>query len=538
MPFLLLLLGVYIATGMRYQTVQEVLVIVAGTGIVAAMRTGRLSARMAVEASLAVTSLAFSMGALGQTPFDVSSVCFMAIVPLSASFLGGFRHGVQWAAFSMLLGLVSIYLGFHGWTFPDHDENPALTISINFTIQLVIILVLAKTYGDEREGALVKVRAADRAKSVFLANVSHEIRTPMNGVVGMTEVLLQDHLTDAQRSQLEVIQRSGRALVLLINDLLDVARLEEGRFDLTLVTFDLKTLLSDIATLYRPLAQAKGVALESTIGAGVPNSVRGDALRLRQVLSNLLSNAVKFTVTGAVRLAVDSDGDRVSFAVEDTAPGIPASARARLFQRFEQGDASATRRLGGTGLGLALSREFVRLMGGDLVHDAAFATGSRFTFSVVLPWSAALEVPKPANSSVAPRGGPPVLVVDDNPVNLAVARSLVDKAGCDVVTVSTAREALQVIQTTELLLVLMDVQMPEMDGLEATRQIRRLPGEAGKLAVVALTASATPEDLAACRAAGMNEILAKPLDFATLVHLLRRYPEARRPEPDVAPPNA
>jgi CheY-like chemotaxis protein len=233
------------------------------------------------------------------------------------------------------------------------------------------------------------------------------------------------------------------------------------------------------------------------------------------VLSNLLSNAVKFTTEGQVRLVVDLVGEQVRVAVEDTGPGIPEAVRPRLFQRFEQGDATATRRAGGTGLGLALSREFVGLMGGTLEHDAAWHPGSRFVFSVTLPTEPADFTPVP----VAPRGpvgSGLVLVVDDNPINLAVARTLVRRAGFEVQTATNGREALEAVQRQPFTLVLMDVQMPQMDGLEASRQIRALPGVVGQVRIVGLTASAMPEDLAACREAGMSSVLAKPIDVAAL----------------------
>ncbi len=522
-PLLVALLAMYVANGWHVQVWVQSLTIAAGVGLVGGLRRGLPSA-VAAQGSLAAVTVNFAVGAVAQTPFDPSTVFFLVIVPLAGAFTGGLRRGLAWAGIVTVVGLTSLNLGYRGYTVPDVDPRPDVTMSINFVFLVVVMTALVKTYLEERDAAIARISAADRAKSVFLANVSHEIRTPMNGVVGMTEVLLQDELTASQREHLGVIRRSGQSLVLLINDLLDLARLEEGRFELAPVRFDLHLLLADIAQLYGPLAEAKGVALHLELAPEVPAAVRGDALRLRQVLSNLLSNAVKFTTQGTVRCAVSLEGERVGFAVEDTGVGIPEAVRPRLFQRFEQGDASATRRAGGTGLGLALSREFVRLMGGRLEHDPAWAPGSRFTFSIELPTVAA-EALRPS-APRRPEGGSPrghVLVVDDNPINLMVARSLVVNAGFTVQTASNGKEALAAAQVTTFCLVLMDVQMPEMDGLEASRQIRALPGELGHVPIVGLTASAMPEDRAACLQAGMVEVLAKPVDLRALTAALDRH---------------
>ncbi len=523
-PLLLMMLGLYIWNDMGAQVVVQSLTIVGAIAVLAALRFG-MPLNGVIDASLTVVTLSFIGTALGQTPFDPSVIFFLSIVPLAAGFAAGMRRGMSWAFISALSGVVALQLGQRGYTFSDPDRDIAFTMSLNLVFQLGLSVLYAKMYTDERERSLSKARAADRAKSVFLANVSHEIRTPMNGVVGMTEVLLQSELSVEQREQLEVVQRSGQALVLLINDLLDFARLEEGRLELAPVPFDLRMLVDDLGKLYAPLAQEKKIALTLSVALEVPSMVQGDALRLRQVLSNLLSNAVKFTVEGTVCFEVNMLGDRVQFAVVDTGPGIPASVRPRLFHRFEQGDASATRRAGGTGLGLALSREFVRLMGGSLEHDASYTQGSRFSFSVQLKVAGTTKA-IPAIHKMLPRLrglSKPVLVVDDNPVNLAVARGLLGRAGYQVQTAVNGREAVKAAQSGSWGLVLMDMQMPEMDGLEATRQIRALSGEAGKVPVIALTASAMPEDFAACLQSGMNDVLAKPIDVTALLSVLSRY---------------
>ncbi|MFZ5444587.1 MAG: ATP-binding protein [Myxococcota bacterium] len=519
-PLILLLLMMYVANGLRFQAANQIATIGAGMALLLSYRLGA-PLDLLRTGSLVVMALTFAAAALGQTPWDISSLFFLTLVPVAASFLGGFGWGVRWASFSAALGLVTVALGQHGVSFPDVDPSPTATLTTNFLFQMVLGMVLARTWADERERALVKVQAADRAKSIFLANVSHEIRTPMNGILGMTELLLKDELSADQRGQLEVVQRSGHALVLLINDLLDLARLEEGRFELVVAPFELRALLNDLVKLYSPLATERGLTLTLELDADLPARVRGDALRVRQVLSNLLSNAVKFTSRGTVRLTARREGAAVRFSVEDTGTGIPEALRSRLFQRFEQGDAAATRRTGGTGLGLALSHDFVARMGGTLALDEAYTGGARFTFALPLPVDDAAPARVEPTTPTALTGR--VLVVDDNPINLAVARGLLTRAGLEVHTATNGRDAVREAGEHAWSLVLMDLQMPEMDGLEATRLIRQLPGAAARVPIVALTASAMPEDVEACQAAGMNDVLPKPIDVRHLAVLLQRY---------------
>ncbi len=528
-PLVVLLLLMYLFHGWRYQVGVQVATLVSGAVLMAGVKRG-WRARRVIDASLAVTVCTFTIGAHGQTPYDPSSIFMTAIVPMGAGFTGNFRRGVAWTVPVVLLGIGSLALGATGATWPDVDPSPTTTMSLNFVFLAALTLVFAKTFAEERHRALQQAHAADLAKSAFLANVSHEIRTPMNGVLGMTEVMLQQAPAPEQREQLEIIRRSGQAMVLLINDLLDLARVEAGRLHTVVARLELHTLVDDLTRLYGPLAEARGLGFTVTVGPGVPRAVMGDGLRLRQVLTNLLANAVKFTTEGRVSLRVDLEGPRVRFAVCDTGPGISPSLRPRLFHRFEQGDASSARRAGGTGLGLALSHELVQLMGGELVFDEAVEHGTCFRFSLALPL--ADEPVEPAPVAVPERLGGRVLIVDDNAVNLAVARSLVGRAGCEVHTAANGRQALEAAQASAWDLVLMDVQMPEMDGLEATRRIRALPGAAARVPIVALTASAMPTEVGACLEAGMNEVLAKPLNPQALVGALARHLAAGKGKPE------
>jgi CheY-like chemotaxis protein len=287
--------------------------------------------------------------------------------------------------------------------------------------------------------------------------------------------------------------------------------------------------VDDVARLYTPQAGARGTSLKRTIGAEVPRFIRGDALRLRQVLSNLVGNAVKFTSNGSITLTLGARGDQLRFEVTDTGVGIAPEAQASLFKPFQQGDASTTRRFGGTGLGLALARELVLLMRGSIGVSSKLGEGATFWFQV--PCVAARDgaraqtpLPQlaPATAGQAAISGR-VLVVDDNEVNLLVARALVERAGCEVEVARDGLEAVRALESSPFALVLMDCQMPVLDGFEATRRIRQLPGEPGRTPVVALTASAMPEELAECRRAGMDDCLTKPLVRAQLERVLKTW---------------
>jgi len=343
----------------------------------------------------------------------------------------------------------------------------------------------------------------------------------MNGVLGLTDLLLQSELSREQREQLELLQRSGRALVVLLNELLDMSKVEAGKMVLDPVDFDLRRLLEDLKALHQPVAHARGLTLALEL-TGLPPAVHGDALRLGQVLNNLVHNAIKFTPRGSVTVAVRSpDAGRFLFEVRDTGSGIAPDALPRLFSPFAQAEAGTTRRYGGTGLGLALSRELVALMGGALEVESAAGHGTTLRFSISLEASvAALVDAVPLPQEPRPATTLPVLVVDDNPINLLVACGLVQKAGYRTVTATNGEEALRVVQSQPLAMVLMDCHMPVMDGYEATERIRTLDSDVALLPVIALTASALPEELERCRQSGMNDCLIKPVSLAMVERAL------------------
>ncbi|MDH5254721.1 MAG: ATP-binding protein [Gammaproteobacteria bacterium] len=375
---------------------------------------------------------------------------------------------------------------------------------------------------------------ASRSKSEFLARMSHEIRTPMNGVLGMAELLLATGLDERQRRFGETIQQSGQALLAIINDILDFSKIEAGRLQMESVPFDVREVVEGTVQLLAEQARRKGLSLVSIAPPGDLPQVRGDPARLRQVLTNLVGNAVKFTDRGevVVRFSAGSEANGMAellFEVADTGVGIAAGNQARIFESFSQEDGSTTRRYGGTGLGLAISKQLVELMGGTIGVTSEPGRGATFRFTVRLPAVAGVPVALAGNGTgpAAHQGSwqrlrGRVLLVEDNVVNQAVAIGMLDVLGVDVTVASDGREALDRLAVAQFDAVLMDCQMPLMDGFEATRVIR---GREGGLAlpIIALTANAVVGDRERCLAAGMNEYLSKPFKLEQLSDVLGRY---------------
>jgi signal transduction histidine kinase len=382
---------------------------------------------------------------------------------------------------------------------------------------------------EQLQAAREAAEAASRVKSQFLANMSHEIRTPLHGMLGMARQLLQAPLPAAQRQQAQIIERSGRLLLGVIDDVLDFSRIEAGRLELEREPFDLVQLARDAVALFEPQAQAKGLALQLALPPDVTQAwLLGDSLRLSQILNNLLSNAVKFTPAGSVVLQLGArEKGHWRVAVRDTGIGLSAADQRRILEPFMQADSSTTRRFGGTGLGLAIVRSLVHLHGSELGLDSAPGQGTEFWFVLELPLAPEPHQESPAVPICVRAGGLEgrrALVAEDNEVNMALACAMLQALDMDARQAANGEEAVRAYEQERPDVVLMDMHMPKMDGLEATRRIRALEAACGwaRAPIVALTASALPEDRQRCFEAGMDDVLIKPFQPAQLQALLER----------------
>jgi signal transduction histidine kinase/CheY-like chemotaxis protein len=387
--------------------------------------------------------------------------------------------------------------------------------------------------------ARLEATAANRAKSDFLAVMSHELRTPLTSASGFIDLLAgTDGLTRQQRRYVELVGTANGALLTVIDDILDFSKVETGQLKLERLVCSPRELVDDTLAIVRPLAAAKGLQLESTIHSDVPDSLTGDRARLRQVLLNLLNNAIKFTGSGSVTVDVrpqpSADGrERLRFSVADTGIGIPSTDQERVFEPFSQADGSLSRRHGGTGLGLSICRKLVALMDGEIGIISDGVRGSTVWFTACLP---SAHESKPNLSSEAPEMGMArILVVDDIDINREIIEAYLNLGGYSVDTAASASEAIRMLQAERYDLVLMDIQMPEMDGVTATRRIRSLPDSIKNIPIIAMTGNVLPAQVRSFIEAGMNGHIGKPIERATLYDNIQRWlPKADAVEIDVA----
>jgi signal transduction histidine kinase/CheY-like chemotaxis protein len=534
-------------------------------------RRGELLSWCAV--SLALCALVFS----GAPDPAGAKLPFVFVVQATVVW-AAMRFGVSTASLATLLVMSVAALSTGGGRGPFHAADPQrglfvlwLYCATTALVQLSITALQAvrrRAEDELREGraaledALASARAATQAKGAFLANMSHELRTPLNGVLGFAQLALDEDPPARVREQLAEIHRSGNTLLRLLNDLLDFSKIEAGKLELEREPISLAELAQRACKVARLQAEPKGVRVEASIDPALPARVRGDALRFEQILTNLLGNAVKFTDRGEVALDLragspPAGGDRetsVVLSVRDTGIGMTDAQRARLFQPFEQADGSTTRRFGGTGLGLVVTRRLVELMGGTI--DVASEPGQGTTFTVTLrfpiaplaqlePIAAGPPASTPARSeppvlAEEQRGrytGKRVLVVEDGIVNQRITKAMMQKLGFEVDIAEDGRLALEKVASASppFNLVLMDVHMPEMDGLEATRALRKLHTKEA-LPIVALTAGAFEDDERASRDAGMNGHVTKPTRLAALARVVGEVLKADEAVGAAAPP--
>jgi signal transduction histidine kinase/CheY-like chemotaxis protein/HPt (histidine-containing phosphotransfer) domain-containing protein len=531
------------------------LVVLLGLGVLAVLRRPDpprwLGAFTCVMDVSLVTALHLALFFTGSTVFG--SVSGFSLYFLSLAFIS-VRQDTRLCVLGGLTTLTEYGL-MAGWLSELSIAHQVIRLLFLAAAMAVSIAIVNQSRGylrelsrlvDERTRDLqqekARAEAASQAKGEFLANMSHEIRTPLNTVLGLTALVLRSPLAPGQKEKLQLVQQSGEALLAVISDVLDVSKIEAGRLELELAPLPVRACVDEALTLVAHKAAGKGLPVHCRVGDEVPAAVESDASRLRQILVNLLDNAVKFTERGEVRLevaAVPADGGRVElrFIVRDTGIGIAAEALERLFKPFVQVDSSMSRRYGGSGLGLVISRRLAERLGGRLWVESEPGRGSAFSFTIRCRPVPRVEPPAEEETDLADAERHPwsILVAEDNLLNQKVAVLMLESLGYQADVAGDGFAVLQALRRQSYDLILMDVQMPGMDGLEATRRLRaELPAER-QPRIVALTANVLAEQRGACLAAGMDDFLGKPLGFAELRAALRRAAGERTPEAPPAP---
>jgi len=478
--------------------------------------------------------------------FSRATFFMLPWVVLVTLFLG-WKEGIA-AALTVFASYVVLHLT-HGAILPSVYDISADMISqwlfIGLSLTLLMLTVGAAIFQREMEraavtlsGARIEAENANRAKSEFLAKMSHEIRTPMNGVLGMAEMLETTALSDQQKLYAKTITASGQSLLTIINDILDLSKIEAGHITLESKPFALKSFFEDIAALFLAQVECKGVAFIVNCDKNLPAAVYGDAGRIRQIVINLVSNALKFTEAGHIKIDVSGaardDVVDLQIIVEDTGIGIPAGKLEDVFEKFEQVESLTTRRFDGAGLGLAISRQLANAMGGALNVQSVYGEGCRFTLAVTLPVAdappemAVEETPPCASDSETSHERLRVLVAEDNEVNRLVLQTMIDGNRCNVAFAINGQAAVDAFRKGDFDIVLMDISMPVMDGFAATEEIRKYESETGALRtpVICVSAHAFEDQRHKSAESGMDDYLTKPVNKTALMTVIEKWADA------------
>jgi signal transduction histidine kinase/CheY-like chemotaxis protein len=463
--------------------------------------------------SLMAMVLGYTLGTgAGASPAQV----LLLVLPMVATALRGRVAGTGWAVLSVMCLVGLSLLGEWPWYLGGTTEHTLFPMISGVMLATGLVM----TTEGSRDASELAMRHADKARSRFLAMMSHEIRTPLNGVMGTASLLADSDLTAEQREHVDALCNSGQMLMTILNDVLDFSKIEANRMELEELPLSPRELVTGIHRLYLARAAEKGLCLMMGIEEPVPQWVTGDAIRFKQVLGNLLSNAIKFTAQGTVGIRVWATAEHLCFEIYDEGIGITVTQQSKLFEPFVQGDAATTRRFGGTGLGLAICARLVELMEGTLSVDSQVGVGSTFHLSVPLRVAEAPDVLDEVTQPLRIFAGRRILVAEDNTINQLIIRRVLERMGVYVEIVSDGAAAVAAVHRAPWDLVLMDMQMPGMDGVSATRRIRAM---GRKLPVIALTANAMTTDRERCFSAGMDDFLSKPIDSYTLMRVLHRH---------------
>lgn len=472
---------------------------------------------------ITATSFAIFLTGHATSPFFI--LYFWLFLSYGTRF--GKRHLIAASSISTMAYIVTVQ-AMDGWQEYGFEVSFVLLSLILLPLYQLSLLHRLRKAKEIAELSRQAAEASSQAKSSFLANMSHEIRTPLNGLMGMGQLLLSTRLDTEQREYTDNLLSSGRALTTLLNEVLDFSKIEAGVVEIKPFDFSLRPLLDEVMQLMRFSAEAKSLRLEYHCSPEIPDRLHGDASRLRQVLINIIGNALRFTEEGEVAVCVDSvesgtETIRLRFSIIDTGIGIQPEQRERLFERFTQLDDTPARCYGGTGLGLAISKHLVEAMGGCLDVKSEYGHGSTFWFELPLlsAHEAAVfkgEEPKPVSVQ-----GLHIMLVDDDAINRLAGQRMLEQAGCLITLACDGKEALNLLQQVQVDLVLMDIHMPNLDGIEATRRIRQsMSNTEPHLPIIGLTASVMKDEQQRYREAGMDDVVTKPVEIGTLLQTIRR----------------